>query len=256
MSRWFWLILLSFIAAAVAAAAAAAAANQQPQQDGIPGRRPRQLREGVKLVRKLRRKKMMASSSPDSPRLRDDQPLKVRRKRPLAAAAAAAAADGDPVPNLRGPSANVALPPRRQQQEARRKLKLRRKKKKKVVPRPSANLVGVVPAPPVAPTVAPALFPNAAPPEENVNNRTEDEKRCKVKDLGLQSCCQSSYPYFSLSLSRIHSPVPVHDRELPERPLRLRQRQQRHLLLLLRLLKPGRNRFRVMRVGIRSLLPL
>ena len=52
------------------------------------------------------------------------------------------------------------------------------------------------------------------------------------------------------------SPFSVHHRELPERPLRERQREQRHLLLVLRLLEPGRVGIGIVRIGIRSLLPL
>ncbi len=52
------------------------------------------------------------------------------------------------------------------------------------------------------------------------------------------------------------SPFPLHHRELPKRPVRLRQRQQRHLLLLVRLLQPRWDGVWIVRLGIWRLLPL
>ena len=119
--------------------------------------------------------------------------------------------------------------------------------------------------------------------EGSPNNRTADEKRCECLMVNgwsrklalgcvipLASCL---WPRGRIQatillvlfvfltrhggiLNPLFSPLPLHHRELQERPVHVGHWQQRHLLQLVRLQPPRRHRLRLLRLRIRSVLPL
>ena len=114
-------------------------------------------------------------------------------------------------------------------------------------PKPLFTDPHIIPPPPPKP------FRDSPPQEiddEQANNRTLDEKRCE------KICIQAPTFYTSMIPPPFSSPFLVHHCEFQERSLHLRHREQRDLLQFVRLLKPGRNGFGIVRVGVRGLLPL
>ena len=133
------------------------------------------------------------------------------------------------------------------------KRKVMRMRKKKIgAPPPSSPTTSdtanrIISEPPPPPP------PDAAPKTEEVegipNNRTADEKRCKLVATHDWFIRVTTTKFF-------FSPLAIHHRELQERPLHVWHGQQRHLLQLVGLQQARRHRLRLLRLRVRSVLPL